>query len=100
MNNIYSKAIISKPEGVHIKIYARPSAKKTEIDGLHGEDRIKIRIHAPPVDGKANEELLRFLAELFDCSLSRVTLVTGEKSKLKTISISGVLLNQALQKVK
>ena len=49
-------------KGILIHIKAQPKASKIQVSGLYG-DQIKIRLAAPPVDGKANEELLRFLAK-------------------------------------
>ena len=84
-----SKAIETRPGGVRLHVHAQPGAKRTEFAGLHG-DAIKIRVHAPPVDGKANEELIRFLAESFSISASNVTLVRGDKSRTKVFDLAGV----------
>ncbi len=56
--------------------------------GLHGE-ALKIQIHAPPVEGKANKELLRFLAKTLGCAKSDLALVSGELSREKTVLVSG-----------
>ncbi len=74
------------PDGLKLLIYAQPGAKKTTIDGFFGE-RLKIKIGTPPVDGKANKELIRFLAEEFSLSKSRVLLLKGDKSRLKEICL-------------
>lgn len=75
--------------GVRIDVYVQPGAKKTELAGEHGE-AIKIRIHAPPVEGKANEELIRYFAKSMGVSSQRITLVRGEKSRSKTLEIDGL----------
>ncbi len=54
------------PGAVVLMLHVQPGAKRTEVAGPHGEGagtRLKIRLAAPPVDGKANAELLRYLAE-------------------------------------
>ncbi len=75
-------------------VYAQPNGKKTEILGKYGE-RLKVRIHAPPVDGKANQELIEFFSELFQLKKSEVTLLRGETSREKTFLLKGISLAQA-----
>ena len=84
-----TRAIEARPGGVRLHVHAQPGAKRTEFAGLHGE-AIKIRVHAPPVEGKANEELMRFLADTFSISVSSVTLVRGDKSRSKVFDLAGV----------
>ncbi len=69
-----------------LSLYVQPGASKTEVCGVH-DDRIKIRLKAPPVDGKANQALCAFLAEEFDVKKSQVVLKSGETSRLKTFEI-------------
>lgn len=69
-----------------LKIYVQPGARKTEIVGEH-DGAMKIKIKAPPVDGKANEEVVRFFAELLGIAKNKIELVQGEKSRHKTIEI-------------
>ena len=64
----------------------QPGAKRTEVAGQHG-DALKIRLAAPPVDGKANAELLRYLAAAFGVPLRQVTLVRGDASRQKLVRI-------------
>lgn len=75
--------------GVRLHVHAQPGAKRTEFAGTHG-GAMKIRIHAPPVDGKANEELIRFLADWFGLAKSNVRLSRGEKSRAKTFELLGI----------
>ncbi|MEK7355836.1 MAG: DUF167 domain-containing protein [Bdellovibrionota bacterium] len=84
-----SKAVEATANGVRLIVHAQPGAKRTEFAGLHGE-AVKIRVHAPPVEGKANEELIRFLADAFGLARSKVILVRGEKSRSKTFELRGV----------
>ena len=79
------------PSGICLRIYATPRSSKTEIVGLHGSPpRLKIKIAAPPVDGAANEELLRFLSKTLGVSTQKLTLVRGESSKMKDVFCTGI----------
>lgn len=69
-----------------LSIYVQPGAKKTELSGLH-DGRPKIRICAPPVDGAANDELIKFVAKFLKLSKSSVRLASGHTSRLKTLEI-------------
>ena len=63
--------------------------------GRHG-DAIKIRIKAPPVDGAANEELIRFLAKRFGVPRSAVQLLSGGSSRDKRVAIAGMPADEVL----
>jgi uncharacterized protein (TIGR00251 family) len=75
-----------KNGAVILVLHVQPGAKRTEVAGRHG-DALKIRLAAPPVDGKANAELLRFLSDAFDVRLRNVALVRGESSRQKIVRI-------------
>ncbi|RGP52868.1 DUF167 family protein [Pseudomonas abyssi] len=66
--------------------HLQPGAKRAEFAGQHGE-RLKIRISAPPVDGKANDALIRFLADAFAVSRQQVSLLSGQNSRQKRLRI-------------
>ena len=70
-------------------VHVQPRAKKSEVAGRHG-DAIKVRLQAPPVDGAANEELVRFLAETLGIGRRAVTIVGGLTSRRKTVEIEGL----------
>jgi len=72
-----------------ITVKARPRAKRSAVTGRFG-DAWKLDLAAPPVDGKANEECIRFLAELAGVSRSRVRIVTGAAGRMKVVDIEGV----------
>ena len=67
-----------------LSIHAQPGAKKTAMVGLHG-DRLKVRLAAPPVDGKANKVLIAWAAKTFGVSRSAVRLIRGQSSRQKTL---------------
>jgi uncharacterized protein len=69
-----------------LALHVQPGAKRTEAAGTHG-DSLKFRLAAPPVDGKANAELVRFLADAFDVPQRQVTIVRGETSRQKSVRI-------------
>ena len=64
-----------------------PRAGRTSVAGTRG-DALLIRLAAPPVEGAANDALLRFLATLFACPLRSVTILSGEKSRDKRVGIA------------
>ncbi|MCW7537461.1 DUF167 domain-containing protein [Aquabacterium sp. A7-Y] len=63
-----------------------PNAKRTELIGLH-DGALRLRLQAPPVDGKANEALLRWLAERLELPRSRLELLRGQTSRRKTVVV-------------
>lgn len=76
-------------DGVVLTLHIQPGAKKTEVAGLHG-DALKIRLAAPPVDGKANEALIAFLAKALGVPKANVELVSGQTSRAKRLRVAGV----------
>ena len=69
-----------------LTLHVQPGAKRTAVDGTHG-DALKVRLAAPPVDGKANAELMRFMADAFGVPLRNVGLVRGETSRQKVVRV-------------
>lgn len=69
-------------------LHVQPSARRTEFAGLHGE-AMKLRLAAPPVDGKANAALVAFLADFCGVAKSAVVLVSGETSRAKRVRVTG-----------
>jgi len=66
--------------------YVQPKASRDALAGLYGE-RLKVQISAPPVDGKANKHLLKYIAKEFGVAKTRVSLIRGESSRQKTLEI-------------
>lgn len=76
-------------EGYLLNIWAAPNAKKSEIIGPVGEPvRLKIKLNSPPLDGKANKELISFLAKKLKLSKSSILLLKGETSRRKEILVA------------
>jgi uncharacterized protein (TIGR00251 family) len=84
--------------GVTLAVRAQPGAKKTAIVGVYGEGdaaQLKIAVQAPPIEGRANDALVAFLAETFGISKRSVELVSGELSRSKVFLLTGVTIQQA-----
>ncbi len=78
-----------------ISVHIQPRASRTEVVGWHG-DAIKIRLRSPPVDGAANDELVRFISERVRMPRSAVSIVGGLTGRRKRLSIEGVNRSQLL----
>ena len=75
--------------GVRIKVHLTPRASKEEVGGLHG-DALKVRVKAPPVEGRANEALIRLMARVLGVGKKSVELVSGRTGRTKTIRVVGL----------
>ncbi|HYX29068.1 MAG TPA: DUF167 domain-containing protein [Pyrinomonadaceae bacterium] len=73
--------------GISFNVHVVPRASRSEIVGLHN-GALRIRVAAPPVDGAANRELIKFLAKKLGLPRTSVTLVSGSNSKNKIIRLS------------
>lgn len=71
-----------------LTLYVQPGAKRSEVAGLHG-DALKIKLAAPPVEGRANAELLKFIAASFSVPLRQVALKQGARGRRKMVEVSG-----------
>jgi uncharacterized protein (TIGR00251 family) len=76
-------------KGCTFRVRVQPRARRDEIRGLHG-DELKIRLTAPPVAGKANQALQKFLAKHLDVPPSAVEILTGHTSRHKRVHVAGV----------
>lgn len=68
-------------------LYIQPGATKTCIDGMH-KSALKIRLQAPPADGKANKALIQFLAQIFAVRKNQIEIKQGLQSRHKTVLIN------------
>ncbi|MDO9542132.1 MAG: DUF167 domain-containing protein [Kiritimatiellia bacterium] len=84
--------------GIRLAIHAVPKAARDAVQGLHG-DALKIRLHAPPVDGKANEALLAFLSRKLNIPKGNIALKSGANQRRKIISISGISLPDIIRRL-
>jgi len=83
---------------LRLEVVVSPRASRTRIMGVH-DDRLKIQLAAPPVDGKANDALVRFLADTLGVAKAQVEIVGGASSKRKTVKLLGVTAHQAVMKL-
>lgn len=85
--------------GIRIHLYVQPNGKKSEILGEH-DGALKIRIQAPPVEGKANAAIEEFIAKKLGLPKSRVSLIRGAQSRQKVVEVSGVSVDDATKRLK
>jgi hypothetical protein len=93
-----SLVISEKPEGCLLKCWIQPRSSRNAVIGIHG-DALKIALTAPPVDGKANKELLKFLAKYFKLPKGGIQIATGESSRSKSILINSLSKNAIIEKL-
>ena len=76
------------PGGARVRVHVVPRASRTEVCGMQG-DALKVRLQAPPVDGKANAALCAFVADAAGLPKRAVSVVAGETSRSKTLFAAG-----------
>ena len=81
--------VVPDGDGVRIALHVAPRAAKTEACGFQGA-ALKVRVQAPPVDGRANRAVCEFVAEALGLPRRAATLVAGEASREKTVRVVGV----------
>ena len=81
--------VTTAKEGTLLNLHVSPGAKRTSVEGLYGESAIKLNVAAPPVDGRANAEVERFLSKLLGVPRSDVTITRGASSRDKTVLVRG-----------
>ena len=85
-------------EGVTLALRVQPRASRTGFGDVLGDHR-KLAVSAPPVDGKANAAVIKFLAKFFGVPKSSVRILHGETGKLKTVAIHGLELAPAMARL-
>jgi len=91
--------ILNKDGNVAIKIQAKPGAKCNNVTDI-SDEAIGIAISAPPTEGEANTELVKYLASIFGVRKSDVSLDRGSRSRQKVVVVSGITTDQVLAKLK
>jgi uncharacterized protein (TIGR00251 family) len=86
------------PAGVEIDVRLIPRSAKNELAGSR-DGRLLVRVTAPPVDGAANDALIRLIADLFAVPRRAVCIVAGERSRHKRVGIDGITEERARSKL-
>src|SRR5438046_2650773 len=92
-------AIQENAKGISFAVKVHPRARRNAITGTMG-DALKLALTAPPVEGKANQAVVEFFAEVFEIPRASVTIASGETSRRKVICISGVAIENVRQHLK
>lgn len=82
---------LDKDKNILVEVYAKPGAKQNAITGI-SEEGINIQINAPPVDGSANTELIKYMASFLGLKSNSLSLEKGHKSRNKILKISGSIM--------
>lgn len=80
--------------GVRLVLHVRPGAATTGLSGRHG-DALAVRLAAPPVDGKANEALVEYIAAVLGVPRRAVTIISGASARRKIVDVAGVDVRNA-----
>ena len=89
--------IEQRPEGVLLRVRVKPRAKKDVIQGPTPDGSLAVRLTAPPVDNKANAALIALLAKKLRVPRSMISIHSGEKSRNKTLMVSGAAREEILK---
>lgn len=88
--------LTAKNNGVSFAVRVQPRASRSGVAG-ESDGALKVRLAAPPVDGAANEELIRLMSALFNVSRSQIVIRSGQTSRNKLIVIEGISVDDAEQ---
>ena len=94
------KYIRETPQGVTLAIRVQPRSSRNEITADPASEQLKVRITAPPVDSAANNALPKFIAKSLGAPPSAVSLIRGEKSRNKTLLITGTDAQAVTEKLR
>ncbi len=87
--------VMPQGDGVVLAVQVIPRAARNELAGIQG-DRFRIRLTAPPVEGAANQALVRFLADLLEVPRRDIEIVAGHGGRHKLVKVSGLSVEQVL----
>jgi uncharacterized protein (TIGR00251 family) len=83
-------SLLNSRKGTALALRVTPRASKNESVGILSDGTVKVHLTAPPLEGKANRALLKFLAKILDIPVSNITIVAGESSRDKLISVTNM----------
>lgn len=92
------QALTAAENGVYITLHIQPGARREGVTGLFGS-ALKIALNAPPVDGKANAALLKFLAAKLKLPKNNIELCSGASSRDKRVFAAGITIEQAEERL-
>ena len=84
--------------GVRLRVRVQPRASRDEVSGV-AVDAVRVRLTAPPVDGAANEALVRFLAGRLGVARAAVVLISGQTGRTKVVEVAGLSPEEALRRL-
>lgn len=87
-----------RDDGCILSLHVQPGAKKAGIAGEHG-GALKIRVDSPPVDGRANQALIAFLAGYLGCPRGNFQLLSGESSRHKRVLVAGLAPDELVRRM-
>jgi uncharacterized protein len=93
-SDLAAVAIRALPGGCGITVRVQPRAARDEVVGAHG-DALKVRLTAPPVEGRANAALVALLAKALGVSPSAVAVTTGQVGRIKVVTVAGLRPEEA-----
>ena len=82
-------AVVERGDCLRFSVRVQPRASRTECTGVHA-GALRVRLQAPPVDGAANDALVKFLAEALHVPARRVHIVGGFSARLKVVEVEGI----------
>jgi len=91
-----------RPDGCSLAVRVQPGAKRTVILGVYEDSeqpQLKIALKAPPIDGRANEALIAFLAETLNLPRTAISIAHGETSRSKLVLLTGISKSEAQSKL-
>ena len=96
--NAHELQVRETAAGLELRLHVQPRAKRCEIAGIY-DGALKLKVTAPPVDDAANRAILEFFSDLLGISRSSLRIVSGLKSRDKTLQIQGISLDSFLQHI-
>lgn len=82
-------SVTPREAGVRFAVHVQPRAKKPGIDGTHG-DALRVRVHAPPVDGAANDDVIAVIADALGVPRRAVRIAAGLSARQKLVDVDGI----------
>ena len=98
LRGVSEVAITENAEGATFAVRVHPGARRTGIKGEH-DGALKLELQTPPVDGRANEALVEFVAKWLGVAKGAVTIVSGEHARSKRVRVAGMTAERVREKI-